>query len=77
MKNRRISKRWKWRLEFDDNFSRSFLWQRRLAFKRKIWELILHLNVCVFTQVRFIIHEEKQKVSVAANIHFDSSFLRI
>jgi hypothetical protein len=77
MKNRRISKRWKWRLEFDDIFSRSFLWQGGLAFKRKIWELILHLNVCVFTQVRFVIYEEKQKVSVVANIHFDSSFLRI
>ncbi len=55
----------------------SFLWKVRLAFKRKIEELILHLNVSSFTQVRFVIYEEKQKVSVVANIHFDSSFLRI
>jgi hypothetical protein len=48
----------------------------RIAYKREIEELILHLNVCVFTQVRFVIYEEKQKVSVVANIHFDSSFLR-
>lgn len=55
----------------------SFLWKVRLAFKRKIEELILHLNVSSFTQVCFVIYEEKQKVSVVANIHFDSSFLRI
>jgi len=59
MKNKRISKRWKWRLEFDDIFMFSFLWKVRLAFKRKIEELILHLNVSSFTQVRFVIYEEK------------------